>query len=309
MRLSNRVFGAMARLGGVDIASAAGAGLGVLVAVVVRGFDYRRADARARANWRRCRPDAAGAAETHAAMRRMWRGMGRTLTEIYLLERLLDRVGVEGEAHLRAAQAGGAPVLVAPLHMGNWELLPAMLPRLGCRALGPHQPPRSAADYALISGARDRAGTLTFPAWPGGMKRLQRCLTGGERAAWLFVDDFLGGRVNAPRLDRPGRLAGNLRIAARLGVTTGAAIVPAYMLRTHGAHFRLVFLEPFRMTTSDTRGPGFEAELDRLNAVYEAVVIEHFDQWFWAPQFGAREDQADAPAPMSGPLLDGESEG
>lgn len=303
--LSNRILRPLARAVGVDIASAVGARTGVLVAILVRGFPFRQADARARATWRRLRPEQADAAQTAAAMRRLWRGMGRTLTEYFLIDRLFDRVAVEGEAHLAAARATGAPVLVAPLHTANWELLMAMLPRLGLKAAGPHQPPRSAEDYALITAARAQAQTLTFPAWPNGLDLLQAQLTTGERAAWFFVDDLLRGRVNAPRLGRTGRLAGNLRIAARLGVTTGAAIVPAYMLRTEGAHFRLTFLAPFQMAATETRGAAFEADLERLNAIYDALVVDHVDQWFWAPNFGPPHAEADAPMPMSGPLRDG----
>lgn len=303
--LSNRTLRPLARAVGVDIASAVGARTGVLVAILVRGFPFHRADARARATWRRLRPDQADSAQTAAAMTRMWRGMGRTLTEYFLIDRLFDRVEVDGEAHLAAARATGAPVLVAPLHTANWELLMAMLPRLGLKAAGPHQPPRSAQDYALISKARAAAKTLTFPAWPSGLDMLQAQLVTGDRAAWFFVDDLLRGRVNAPRLGRTGRLAGNLRIAARLGVTTGAAIVPAYMLRTAGAHFRLTFLAPFQMTAIETRGATFEADLERLNAIYDGLVVDHFDQWFWAPNFGAPDEEANAPMPMSGPLRDG----
>jgi lauroyl/myristoyl acyltransferase len=82
-------------------------------------------------------------------------------------------------------------------------------------------------------------------------------------------------------------------------------ITPAYMLRTKGAHFRLVFLAPFRMTATQTRGEAFDADLERLNALYDAIVTAHFDQWFWAANFGTPEEEVDAPMPMSGPLRDG----
>jgi KDO2-lipid IV(A) lauroyltransferase len=302
--IANLVMAPLARLAGIDLWSAMGAATGVFFAMALRGFPVKAADARARANWRRLRPDLADEAQTDAAMRRLWRGMGRTLAEYFLLGGLAPRVAVEGAAHLAAVRAGDAPLLVAALHLANWELIGPTLARLGYAATGPHQPPRNRYDYALITRARADAGLLTFPAWPGGLRRLRQALTGGDRSAWIYVDDFVRGRVSAPRLGRPERLGGNLRIAAGLAATTGAAIVPSYVVRTDGARFRMVFCEPFRMAGTANRGPVFEADLERLNAVYEAVVLEHLDQWFWTPNFGELDDEAGAPPPMSGALMD-----
>lgn len=297
----------LARLAGVDLCSALGARTAVGVAVALRGFPFREADRRARANWRRLRPDQAGEAETDAAVRRMWRKLGRTLAEYYVLDRLNvpRRVTIEGAHHMDAVRAAGDPLLIAPLHLGNWELLGPLQTSLGQPGAGPYHPPVNPFDHRLLVWSRAKAGFYGFPAWPDGIRGLLRQITTGERVAWLFVDDFTHGRVGAPRLGRPGRLEGNIRLACKLAVATGAGIVPAYVARGEGARFHVVFREPFRMTATRAQGPEFEADLERLNAIYEPIVLAHLDQWFWLPNFGAPSEEASAPPPLSGRLLDG----
>ncbi|MBV9969829.1 MAG: hypothetical protein JO228_07590, partial [Xanthobacteraceae bacterium] len=84
---------------------------------------YPESEARARKAWTVLRPEAADRRSVDAAMDRLWRNVGRTMHEYSVIDRLwaAGRIAVSGIEHLHEARDRGKPILVAPVHLGNWE--------------------------------------------------------------------------------------------------------------------------------------------------------------------------------------------
>src|SRR5215831_2618766 len=106
------------RLMPIDMCSASGA----LASRFTRHL-YPESDARARRLWKKLRPEEAEDAVVDAAMDRLWRNIGRTMHEFSALDRLwaAGRIETVDMDHVHRARDEGRPILVTPLHLGNWE--------------------------------------------------------------------------------------------------------------------------------------------------------------------------------------------
>ena len=227
----------------------------------------------------RLRPDLPPA-ETVAAL---WDATTRTACEVACCIRLHDegRVATEGEGPLLALHRAGRPVIVAGLHLGNWEVLGLTLPRLGLPVTVIHDPPpqTSFRGRALVR-ERLRAGTRLLPlgrdaTWPA-----VRALRDRREVLCLLVDEVTAGRPMAPRLGRSAPPAGNLLQAVKLARLTGAAIVPGYALRLPGARFLSRFLPPIEVPRTADCAADVAAGVARLDTAIAEVVLRHLGQWF-----------------------------
>ena len=86
---------------------------------------YPDSDARARKTWTMLRPLEADTVTVDAAIDRLWRNVGRTMHEYSILDRLwaAGRIEVSDIEHLHRARDQGRPILVTPVHLGNWEVV------------------------------------------------------------------------------------------------------------------------------------------------------------------------------------------
>jgi KDO2-lipid IV(A) lauroyltransferase len=241
---------------------------------------YAVSDARARRNWRRLRPEAADPASTDAAMRRLWRSVSRTMCEFSVLDRLWDagRIEAEGVEHMDATRAAGRPILVACVHLGNWEAIPVVGIRVGHAGSGIYWPLENRFDTRIAVKARERYGAILFPGdGPGAMRAAIAELRARTGPFVVFIDECIDDHVYAPAFGRA--------YVARLAVMTGADIIPAYCVRLDdAARFKVTFLPPVDLV----RGRG-EADLMRnigaINAVIEPIVRQHLDQWYFVLDF------------------------
>ncbi len=204
----------------------------------------------------------------------------RTLAEYGRLHRLWaeGRITVEGRHNL---DIGGRPLLVAGLHLGNWEVIGPALCGLGLGVTGVYQPPRGQAQHEIITAARRRYGAEPIFPTVHAARQMLRVLKQAQVPLLLYLDEFQNGRVNAPALGRPPARGGNIQLALRLAAMSGAALVPAYVLREAGPRFRVHFL-PALPVAGD-----LVAEQAALEAVIEPVVRRHLDQWLMLYAFRA----------------------
>ena len=237
------------------------------------------------------RPELDVAARTDIIDRRH-AAIGRVMAEFPVLRRMAeqDRIAVEGAARLNDALADDAPVILAALHLGNWEvsMLPSVLRRLaGLQApMRPvhviYQPPRSRFRHRLAVRARERSGaTLLPPGRPAGMAAMQVLRARG--IVWMALDDYRDRQVNGPLFGRAAGRRGNLGVAVRLAAATGARIVPLYVVRENGANFTLhVGPEPddWPHRRQAARAGDLAPAVAALNARVERPVLDHLDQWF-----------------------------
>ncbi len=252
-------------------------------------------NARARANWIALRPDQAAPAQADAAVLKMWRNITRTLAEFSIVHRLWDegRVAVEQVENLHAATTSGRPVILMPVHLGNWEVLGPTLVGLGLRVSAIYEPPGNRFDHWLALRARRKFGVEMLPPGAAGVRPALRLLASRERIVSMFGDDYAHGRSNAPFFGRPLRLDGNLAKIARMAALSGALVLPAYVLRKDGgATFAVRFGRPVDLAETD--GAPLRDKVERLNAIIEPIVRAHLAQWYWLPHLDLSEEPRSA---------------
>ena len=283
MGLLNTTIHETLKLLSIDACSAFGAS--------ISSFSARRyavSDARARRNWRRLRPEAADPASTDAAMRRLWRSVSRTMCEFSVLHRMwgVGRIAVEGVEHLETVRNAGKPIIIAGLHLGNWETIPATGIALGYPGSGFYWPLENRFDTRIAVRARERYGATLFPASPQAMRPAMRAaiaaLTEKKGPFVIFIDECIDDHVFAPAFGRPLKAQGNIANVAWLAATTGAEVLPTYCLRLDDtAHFKIFILPPVDLARGGDRRSDLLTNVGRINDVIEPVIRSHLDQWYY----------------------------
>jgi Kdo2-lipid IVA lauroyltransferase/acyltransferase len=253
---------------------------------------YAASDRRARRNWRALRPEGADPKTENAAMRRLWRSVSRTMCEFSVLDRLWDagRIEVDGVEHMDAVREAGKPILVACVHLGNWETIPVVGIRMGHPGSGIYWPLENRFDTRIAVKVRERCGEILFPGdSPNAMRAAIAALNTKSGPFVIFVDECIDDHVYAPAFDRPLKPEGNIAYAARLAVRTGAEIIPAYCVRRDDtARFKVTFLPPVALVRNRGRAD-LMTNIAAINAVIEPIVREHLDQWYFVLDFEFEE--------------------
>jgi len=244
---------------------------------------YRGHAAQARRNWLRLRPQDSAPATVEAAMASVFGNTTRSQCEFAVLDRLWPegRIATAGAGHVAAARAAKRPTLVAGLHLGNWETIAPALIGLGHPVTAIYQQPPNRFDHRMIVEARHRYGVTLIPPGRSGGRIAYRALAQADDVLLLYIDEFVNGHVFAPFFGRPPKPEGNIANAARLAALTDAVVIPAYCIRKAGARFTVTFLPPVELVRTGDRNADLAANVARLNAVIEPVILAHLDQWLW----------------------------
>lgn len=218
-------------------------------------------------------PDAVG-----RVVRGLFVHLGRVGFEYSTLDRLWShgRIATIGEQHLLAARQAGRPVIVMGLHLGNWEVIAPTLIGLGLRGTKAfYQPRRSRFITHILCAARERYGVILLTPGIAAARTAQRLLVEDRGVLLVYGDEERHRRVCAPSFGRPLPAHANLSVIARLARMSGAAVIPAYVERLRGAHFRVTFLPPVALE------PETEADdIARLDRTIEPPILAHLDQWY-----------------------------
>lgn len=245
---------------------------------------FRESDARARKAWIRLRPQESEPASVDAAMRRLWRCISRTMAEYSVIDRLWDagRISVEGIEHMHAARSADKPLLIAALHLGNWEAVLVSGIMLGFPGSGIYLPLENRFDMRLAIKTRNRYKGKQVPAGPGALRAALRALHEKQGPFVIYVDEFIRGHVQAPAFGRPLRARGNIAYAARLAAMTNATLIPAYCVRLDdSARFKVHFLPPIELVQTGNRDADVITNVGRIDAVIEPIVRKYLDQWYF----------------------------
>jgi KDO2-lipid IV(A) lauroyltransferase len=249
---------------------------------------FPESDARARRLMQALQPALAGH-HLDRAMGRLWRGVARTMAEFSVLHRLWPegRIAAEGLHHLHAARAAGQPLLIAGLHLGNWEVIGHALVSSGFPTRIIYEVPENRFDHRIAVRSRRRYGAqLIFPNHTGGRTAYRSLMTGKGEVLLIYVDEIFRGEVSAPALGRPRPLKGNIAHVARLARMTGAAVIPCYCLRLEDrARFKVTFLPPIEFTRTADRRSDLAANVLEIDRTIAPVIETHLDQWFYALDF------------------------
>lgn len=254
-------------------------------AVVVHGTRhlYPESEVRARKAWMALRPQETDRASVEAAMNRLWDCVSRTMAEFTVLERLWakGRIAVEGEEHLARARAQGKPILLAALHLGNWEVIEAAGYALGYIGSSIYEPPENRFEHRIAVEVRARFAAKSIAAGPTAARAVLRALKEWGGPFVIFVDEFTRNRVQAPAFGRPLRTDNNIAYIVRLAAMCDAVVIPVYCVRLNRrAQFKVIALPQLELVRSKQKVDVIE-NIARVNAVIEPIVRAHLDQWYY----------------------------
>ena len=215
---------------------------------------------------------------------RAWKNFARGILETSAVmhlskEKIISRVVLEGEQHLKSALAKGQGVLALSAHLGSFTMIGARLAAAGYLFSAVVKQPRDERFAGLIDGYRAEIGIETISAKPrteavrGILKALR-----ANRIVLMIADEFKSGDV---MVDFMGRSSAAPRGPATLALRTGAVTLPMFATRrpdgslvlSIGAEVKPVQLEDL------------EESVRATTALYtrhlENAIRDYPDQWNW----------------------------
>jgi KDO2-lipid IV(A) lauroyltransferase len=266
------------RLTPIDVCSRIGSWMGALGRLRMPDKDRL-----ARKVWARLRPDESDPALVDATMKRLWRGIGRSLAELSVLHRLWPkgRVQIEGLEYPAAARAAGKRIVFLSVHLANWEIVGSILIAHGYYGAGVYEVPENRFEHWIVRTFRKRYGAKLVPQGSAGARAALRTLMDSE-VMLIFIDEIQNNTPNAPAFGRPLAQGGNIVFAARLAALADAAVIPIYCERLgEQAQFRVTFLPPMPYVHGGARRADLAANVAMTNALIEDIIRRHLDQWYY----------------------------
>lgn len=239
------------------------------------------------ANIRTAFPDRFSDREVQEIARTHARDMVRTLVEVARMRELpalLERgiVQVEGLNFLKDAVKSGRGAVLLSAHMGNWEILMAVLPLMGfdVTAVVARQPHPLVNEWLVRE--RSRFGTRLIYYDEVKSDRIGELLASGGLLILLADQHNYGGKPRniVPFFGIPVSVpAGPIAYSTRFQVP----LIPVLALREPGDRHRITLWEPLRLV--DTGGAeDFLINCRRMMELFESWITKHPHQWMWSNQ-------------------------
>nr|WP_321457770.1 lysophospholipid acyltransferase family protein [uncultured Cohaesibacter sp.] len=230
------------------------------------------------------RPDVSGSeTATDQLVSNWWENISRVFAEFSVVERYWrsGEVEISGEEQIKALQAAGQSVIFISVHLGHWEAQGAVLAEaLGIEVIGSFEPEPNRFTNRLIYNLRKRRGQYVFPPGQKSVMRLHKLLHNGSTSALFYIDEVRERQIHFPLLGRKTPTRGNAVAAVKLALSSNAVLVPVYMARKGGAHYRINILPPIVPDRNEDREIGIKSSIEKINERIEPVVLENLDQWY-----------------------------
>ena len=225
------------------------------------------------------------AAAIDALARRSLRNFFRCCVELLIAinsleDEFRDGITVVGRENLEAALAKGNGVIVLSAHLGNFFLLGSRLAVDGHATFVLVNQPREGRFAELLDAYRLKIWQPVIHARP--RRQALRELNGVMRQnqlAVMIADEFRSG--NGVEVPFFGGTVISRRGPATLALRTGAAIVPAYLVRQADDSLKLIVEPELELERSGKGNTEVQANTARMTEWLERTVRAYPDQWNW----------------------------
>lgn len=242
---------------------------------------FKQQEKRARANLARLRPDLTDA-ERDAMFIANCDAQGRFVAEYSVLMRIAATPGrvqrVGSEQMVEAVRNG--PVILAAMHLGNWEIMGPELVDMGVVPEVNFVPPPQRGRNWITRRVRRQAGLRLLPPGHASMRPAVKELKSGG-VILQFCDEGFRGVIRGPLFGRKPHTECNMAVIARLARMTGAKIAPIYTVRTRQARFVFHCVQPFSLPPADGKQDTLMDDIVFINAVIEPIIRAHLEQWYF----------------------------
>ena len=185
-------------------------------------------------------------------------------------------IAIDGWEHMEEGLARGKGVVLASIHMGNMDMSIQVIRARGVELTILAEVEEPEELFALTRRLRAYNGISILPVTYSGIKDAMKRLRQGEVVA-IACDRALQG--SGQRREFFGKEAllptGGIEMAYR----TGAAILPAFTVRTGGNSFSMYFEPPILLDRQDGKAKSIELGLTKIVSLMEEYISRHPDQW------------------------------
>ena len=195
-------------------------------------------------------------------------------------EELRSRTPLIGRENLDAALAKGNGVLVLSAHLGNFFLVGCRLAVEGYSTFVLVNQPRDGRFAELMDSYRLQARQRTIHARPRreALRELNNALRQNQ-VALMIADEFRQGHgIPVPFF---GGMVISRRGPVTLALRTGAAIVPAYLVRQTDDSLKLIIEPELELERSGKGSAAVKENTVRMAQWLERTVRAYPDQWNW----------------------------
>ena len=225
------------------------------------------------------------AAARRRVLRGVWDSLGRTVAEFPHIGSLGPTESGPGwefvnEQILRDIAASDAPAVLVGAHIGNWEILPAALSRLGLRLGFFYRAASNAVANEAILQLREQACRRKLPGFAKGAQGARQAVAHLSRGGHLGVlfDQKLNNGISVKLF---GHQAMTAPAAAALALKFNAPLVPVRVQRIGPARFRLTVENPLERPHTGNNAEDIAVWTQAINDCLEAWVRDDPTQWLW----------------------------
>ncbi len=218
--------------------------------------------------------------------RRMFRNFARYLVDFFRFG-LIDKafiersVRIEGRRHFDEALLRKKGVVALTAHLGNWELGGVVTALSGYPLWAVALEHRHPKVSAFFWKQREEKGVRVMSLGKAARQCL-RVLRDNQILALVGDRDFTGRGVTVPFFGRPALFPPG---PAALSLSTGASIVPGFMLRNKDGTFTLHLEPPINFEATGDREKDIPALTEKCRDVIERYIRSYPDQWFMFRRF------------------------
>ncbi len=214
--------------------------------------------------------------EREKIIRKMWGNLGRTAVEMAQLNReeMLKRIKITGTHNL---PAHGKPAFMFSGHLGNWELLAIVAKAGGRPVTGVYREANNKLADQIVANIRSECYANLIPKGLQGAIKIARAIKNNEAIAML-VDQKMNDGIAVPFFGRDAMTAPAI---AELALRYDAPIIPARVIRTHGANFEAIVYPPIEYEKTGDKEQDAKNIMLTINKMLEIWICEYPEQWFW----------------------------
>jgi KDO2-lipid IV(A) lauroyltransferase len=177
---------------------------------------------------------------------------------------------------VREVVTAGRGLLLATLHLGDWEAMAALCPRIGMHPFYVvSRPPRNRALSVDFQRRREARGYRLIPRH-GAIQAIPRIVAAGGTVALMLDQRARGKTVVAPLFGRPANCERSIAVLARrlrVPIVVGAGVgLP-------GGRYRLLF--PRVLQADEVARMGPEQVMTEINRGFERMILEYPEQYLW----------------------------
>jgi len=184
---------------------------------------------------------------------------------------------VEGEENLRGALAKNKGVMIITAHFGNWEMIAAYMGLTGNPTDIVARDLDNPVVDEFVKWVRTRSGNRVVSK-NRAMRRLLRTLS-LNGIIGILLDQNVASNEGV-FVDFFGTPACTNKGPALIIATSGAAIVPAFIVRSGGRH-KMIFLPEVAPSSTGDKTKDVLETTARCTKVIEEMVRKYPDHWFW----------------------------